>query len=172
MNGAINAGSNLIQTINCQSRGGTTHYSLAIQAAQAELAAHGRAGVQKVIVFLTDGAANTGPHFCSSAGNIERTRPCQSGVNSAGAAKQAGTWVYTIGYSIGGDDCLADRQSGPESPAITPDQALSSDGLDPVQLLRAARHRPAEHDLHPDRGRHLDRQLPPRRRPVGMSRAR
>jgi len=76
-------------------------------------------------VFLTDGAANTGPHFFSP-GNIELTRPCQSGVNSAAAAKQAGTWVYTIGYSIGGDICQKDRQNGAESPAITPDQALAA----------------------------------------------
>jgi Flp pilus assembly protein TadG len=124
VNGAINNSSNLVQTINCQTAGGSTHYSLAIQAAQAELSAHGRPGVQKVIVFLTDGAANTGPHFFSP-GNIELTRPCQSGVNSAAAAKAAGTWVYTIGYSIGGDICQKDRQAGAESPAITPDQALS-----------------------------------------------
>jgi len=125
VNGVINPSSNLITTINCQQPNGSTHYSLAIQAAQAELAAHGRPGVQKIIVFLTDGAANTGPHFFS-AGNIELTRPCQSGVNSAAAAKQAGTWVYTIGYSIGGDQCEKDRNAGIlESPAITPDQALA-----------------------------------------------
>jgi Flp pilus assembly protein TadG len=125
VNGVINTSSNLLQTINCQTAGGSTHYSLAIQAAQAELSTHGRPGVQKVIVFLTDGAANTGPHFFSP-GNIELTRPCQSGVNSAAAAKQAGTWVYTIGYSIGGDICQKDRQNGAESPAITPDQALAA----------------------------------------------
>ena len=63
VNGAINPSSNLITTLNCQSPGGVTHYSLAIQAAQAELATPRPAGVQKVIVFLTDGAANTGPHY-------------------------------------------------------------------------------------------------------------
>jgi Flp pilus assembly protein TadG len=141
VNGVLNNSSNLVQTINCQQPAGTTHYSLAIQAAQAELAAHGRAGVQRVIIFLTDGAANTGPHFFS-AGNIELTRPCQSGVNSAGAAKQAGTWVYTIGYSIGGDECQADRNAGVlESPAITPDQAL-----------RAMATTPANYYVRPDSG--------------------
>ena len=39
--------------------------------------------------------------------------------------------MYTIGYSIGGDDCLADRQAGAESPAITPDQALSAMASNP-----------------------------------------
>jgi hypothetical protein len=126
VNGVINNGSNLVQTINCMVASGTTHYSLAIQAAQAELNLHGSAGVQDVIVFLTDGAANTGPHFgpYASASHPERTQPCHSGITSAAAAKATGTWVYTIGYSIGGGDCLADRQAGPEAPFITPDQAL------------------------------------------------
>jgi Flp pilus assembly protein TadG len=132
VNGVINPSSNLVTTLNCQNPGGVTHYSLAIQAAQAELNTSGRAGVQKIIVFLTDGAANTGPHFFSS-GNIERLRPCQSGVNSAAAAKQAGTWVYTIGYSIGSDQCEQDRKSGIlETPAITPDQALSAMASSPA----------------------------------------
>ena len=113
VNGVLNNSSNLVQTINCQQPAGTTHYSLAIQAAQAELAAHGRAGVQRVIIFLTDGAA-----------------------------KQAGTWVYTIGYSIGGDECQADRNAGVlESPAITPDQAL-----------RAMATTPANYYVRPDAG--------------------
>ncbi len=125
INGNINNGSNLVQTINCMAAAGTTSYSLAIQAAQAELNLHGRATAQDVIIFLTDGAANTGPHFGPyTAGHTERTQPCHSGITSAGAAKASGTWVYTIGYSIGGDDCKADRQAGAESPFITPDQAL------------------------------------------------
>ena len=123
VNGSINNSSNLIQTLSCQVPNGTTHYSLAIQAAQAELNANGRATAQDVIIFLTDGAANTGPSYFSS-GNAERTQPCQSGVNSAAAAKAAGTWVYTIGYSIGTDQCQRNRLNGAESPAITPDAAL------------------------------------------------
>ena len=39
--------------------------------------------------------------------------------------------MYTIGYAIGGDDCLADRQAGPEAPFITPDQALSAMASNP-----------------------------------------
>jgi Flp pilus assembly protein TadG len=133
VNGVINNGSNLVQTINCMVAAGTTHYSLAIQAAQAELNLHGRAGVQDVIVFLTDGAANTGPHFgpYANPAHTERTQPCHSGITSAAAAKATGTWIYTIGYSIGGDDCLADRQAGAEAPFITPDQALSAMASNP-----------------------------------------
>jgi hypothetical protein len=121
VNGVINNSSYLVQTLNCQTPNGSTHYSLAIQAAQAELNLHGRPKAQDIIIFLTDGAANTGPSYLSGA---ERTQPCHSGVTSAAAAKAAGTWVYTIGYSIGGDACQADRQAGAESPAITPDAAL------------------------------------------------
>jgi Flp pilus assembly protein TadG len=133
VNGTINNGSNLVQTINCMAAAGTTHYSLAIQAAQAELNLHGRANAQDIIIFLTDGAANTGPHFgpYASASHTERTQPCHSGITSAAAAKATGTWVYTIGYAIGGDDCLADRQAGPEAPFITPDQALSAMASNP-----------------------------------------
>ncbi len=142
VNGAINASSNLVQSINCMVAAGTTHYSLAIQAAQAELNLHGRAGVQDVIVFLTDGAANTGPRFGPyNASHPERTQPCHSGITSSAAAKTAGTWVYTIGYSIGGDDCLADRQAGPEAPFITPDDAL-----------RAMASNPGNYFVRPDSG--------------------
>ncbi len=135
VNGVINNSSNLVQTLNCQQPSGTTHYSLAIQAAQAELNAHGRANAQDIIVFLTDGAANTGPHYFANT-HAERTQPCQSGVNSAAAAKAAGTWVYTIGYSIGSDECLKDRRtwSSPtidEAPAITPSNALQAMASNP-----------------------------------------
>ncbi len=140
VNGAINASSNLVTTLNCQVPNGTTHYSLAIQAAQAELNANGRANAQDVIVFLTDGAANTGPHYLSS-GHAERMQPCQSGVNSAAAAKASGTWVYTIGYSIGSDQCQRDRLNGAESPAITPDNAL-----------RAMASNPGNYFVRPDAG--------------------
>jgi Flp pilus assembly protein TadG len=124
VNGVINNASNLVSTVNCQQPGGFTHYSLAIQAAQAELNARGRADVQDVIVFLTDGAANTGPHYFAPT-HQERKRPCYSGVTSAAAAKATGTWIYSIGYSIGSDQCREDRYGSLESPAITPDQALS-----------------------------------------------
>jgi hypothetical protein len=134
VNGTINNGSNLVQTINCMAASGTTSYSLAIQAAQAELNLHGRANAQDIIIFLTDGAANTGPWFgpYANPAHTERTQPCHSGITSAAAAKAAGTWVYTIGYAIGGDDCLKDRQNnGPEAPFITPDQALSAMASNP-----------------------------------------
>ena len=48
--------------IRCQQGGGSTAYANAIEQAQAELtSSRGRSGVQNVIVFFSDGAANTGP---------------------------------------------------------------------------------------------------------------
>jgi hypothetical protein len=102
VNGVINNSSTLVSTISCVKVSGGTSYSLAIQAAQAELAAHGRANAQHIIVFLTDGSANQGPSYSpySSSSNAERMQPCHSGVNSAAAAKAAGTTIYTIGYGV------------------------------------------------------------------------
>ena len=40
--------------------GGATDYADAMEAAYNELNAHGRPGVQKIIVLLSDGAANNG----------------------------------------------------------------------------------------------------------------
>jgi Flp pilus assembly protein TadG len=125
VNGALNPSSNLISTLNCLQPSGTTAYADALESAQAELDKDGRANVQDVIVFLTDGAANTGPHFYASSSPY-RTQPCHQGVTSAGTIKNKGTWVYTIGYAIGSDECQADRMAGAESPAITPDQALAA----------------------------------------------
>jgi Flp pilus assembly protein TadG len=125
VNGALNPSSNLITTLNCVQASGSTAYADALESAQAELDKDGRPDVQDVIVFLTDGAANLGPHFYATTSPY-RTQPCHQGVTSAGAIKNKGTWIYTIGYAIGSDECQADRMAGAESPAITPDQALSA----------------------------------------------
>ena len=62
--GTLNAGSTLVDRIECQQvGGGRTGYADAIDAAQTELRNNGRPGVQKVIIFLSDGAANYGRQF-------------------------------------------------------------------------------------------------------------
>ncbi len=129
--GSLNNNSNLITTINCQQPGGSTAYADALEAAQAELDLHGRPDVQDVIVFLTDGAANLGPHTYA-ANSPYRTQPCQQGVNSASVIKGKGTWIYTIGYAIGNDQCQKDRANGAEVPAITPDAALAAIASSPA----------------------------------------
>jgi hypothetical protein len=133
--GSLKTSSNLVSTVNCLDGGGGTAYANAIEAAQAELDAHGRSNVQDVIVFLSDGAANTGPSYYS-ASNDYRRRPCNKGVSSAGTIKTSkGTKIYSIGYDLdalngGANVCQRDtrenssRAGDPESPSITAYHAL------------------------------------------------
>ena len=60
--GVLNNNSTLVRDINCLQPGGGTAYADALEAAYAQLQTNGRAGVQKVIVLLSDGAANEGPN--------------------------------------------------------------------------------------------------------------
>ncbi len=134
--GNLNSGSDLISTINCVQAGGQTAYASALDAAQDELAADGRDGTQKVIIILSDGAANKGPGYLPAT-DVYRTNPCQTAVDEAGTAKAKGTLMYSIAYDISGagaDACYADKGSIvngnvvngniPESPAIQADDAL------------------------------------------------
>jgi hypothetical protein len=133
--GNLNSGSPLISTVNCVQAGGNTAYAEAIDAANTELQTDGRANAQKVIVILSDGAANTGPSGLPSTSPY-RTNPCGQGVTSAGAAKAAGVLLYSIAYTANGDDCYASVgadvngtvvttfQGTLESPSIGAQQAL------------------------------------------------
>ena len=58
--GNLVSSSPLISAINCMRAGGGTDYSNAMESAYTEMTADGRAGVTKVMVILSDGAANTG----------------------------------------------------------------------------------------------------------------
>ena len=101
----INA-SPLMSTVNCVQAGGGTAYAEAIDAAYAELQKDGRPGTQKVIVILSDGAANDAPKFLASTSPY-RTNPCGQGVTSAGVAKTAKVLIYSIAYTADGDACYA-----------------------------------------------------------------
>jgi Flp pilus assembly protein TadG len=100
-----------------------TFYADAITAAQNLLASSGRANAQKVIVLLSDGAAN------AAAGNMPSgaaVNECHEGIAAAQQAAAAGTWVYSISYgaSTNTSDCSTD------APPITPCatmQAIASD---------------------------------------------
>ena len=133
--GTLNLGSNLVSTINCIKGNGTTSYANAIEAAQAELDAHGRANVPKVIVFFSDGAANTGPNYYSTSSPY-RTQPCHQGVTSAGAAKAKGTTIYSIGYALDDDTGGCKSYTGTaEQPAITVQTALGGIASDATKFL-------------------------------------
>jgi hypothetical protein len=132
--GALNTSSNLVSTINCVQGGGTTSYSNAIEAAQKELDANGRKDVQDVIVFLSDGAANTGPSYYS-ASSPYRTQPCHQGVTSSGYSKAKGAIVYSIGYALGDDTGGCRSYTGAvESPAISVTLALQNIATTPANF--------------------------------------
>jgi hypothetical protein len=119
----LNTSSALVSTINCVKGGGGTAYATALEKAQAELNLHGRPGVQDVIVFLTDGAANYGPSYYA-AGSAYRKQPCHQGINSAATIKSSGTIIYSIGYDLnasapGTNRCAQSPNAADESPFIT-----------------------------------------------------
>jgi hypothetical protein len=126
-NGTLNTSSTLVSTVNCLKGAGTTAYANAIDAAQAELNLHGRAHVPRVIVFFSDGAANTGPSYLSSRSPY-RTQPCHQGGTSAAVAKAAGTTIYSIGYALDDDTggCKNGVTGAAEAPGITVYQALGA----------------------------------------------
>ncbi len=126
-NGVLNTGSDLITTLNCQKAAGSTSYATAIEKAQAELDAHGRSGVRKVIVFFSDGAANIGPTYYATSSPY-RQQPCHQGVWSASTQKSKGTIIYSIGYDLnavsGGANKCTSYTGSVETPGITAYQAL------------------------------------------------
>ncbi len=135
--GNLNPSSQLLSTLSCVQAGGQTAYANALDAAQAELDAHARAGTQRVIIILSDGAANSGPNYLPNTSPY-RTRPCGQAVNVATASKAQGVLMYSIAYDISGagaDPCYAaqgaivnGRPAGssttPEVPAIQSNEAL------------------------------------------------
>jgi hypothetical protein len=117
--------------VGCVQADGTTSYANALESAQAELVKDGRPGVQKIIVFMSDGAANTGPTSYAQDSPYRAT-PCHQGIASSQAIQAAGTTVYSIGYDVGHDICQGLNKNaagkyvqGPEQPAITAEQALT-----------------------------------------------
>ena len=129
--GTLNNSSNLLQTLNCIQGAGSTSYSNAIEAAQAELDAHGRPNVPDVIVFMSDGAANIGPTYYAATSPY-RTQPCHQGITSSNIEKARGTTVYSIGYATNDDTGGCRSYNGSvESPAITIDEALSGIASNP-----------------------------------------
>jgi len=129
-NRSLDHNSLLVSTIDCLPAAGDTAYANAIDAAQAEIAKDGRSNADHVIVFFTDGAANTGPSYYPQSSPY-RQQPCHQGVTSAGLAKAAGTTIYSIGYTLNGmggsaERCLAQSYNGPdEQPTITAYDAVS-----------------------------------------------
>jgi hypothetical protein len=133
--GALDEQSDLVSTIRCVKGGGSTSYAAALALAQRELEQHGRPEVQKVIVFLSDGAANTTPDWYPRDLQLADA-PCHQGIAIASWIKARGTLVYSIGYDVnprddGHERCLDPSSGADEKPTITAYEALreiASDG--------------------------------------------
>jgi Putative Flp pilus-assembly TadE/G-like len=141
--GTLINSSPLVSDINCMKAGGQTGYASAMEAADAELIKDGRVGVQKVMVVLSDGAANEGQSCLDTTTTVHHQtvitpdsdphcmQPCQTAVNDAntykGSAGSAKVLVYTILYGdqSSGTACQTYQQND-ESPAITSITAMQA----------------------------------------------
>jgi Flp pilus assembly protein TadG len=132
--GNLDNNSPLVSTVNCVHGAGGTAYTLAIDTAYQELQAHGRQGTQKVIVFLSDGAANYGPQYYSNTSPY-LTNPCKSAVDNAATYKANKVLIYTIAYTTTSSDmCEASpgarignrTVTGNESPPIYESPSISA----------------------------------------------
>src|SRR6185312_1677872 len=128
-NGAINNASNLVSTINCVQAGGGTAYATAIDKARTDLETNGRINAWKVIIFLSDGAANDAPSYYPSSSPY-KTQPCHQGITSAQVAKNEKFLVYSIGYDLnataaGANVCQNANNGNDETPTITTQDALT-----------------------------------------------
>ena len=127
VNGQLNLNSNLVQTINCVQGNANTAYANALEAAQAELDLHGRPDAPDIIVFLSDGAANTGPTYYATTSPY-RKQPCHQGVWSSNVIKNRGTLIYSIGYDLnannGGANVCTSYTGALETPSITAYSAI------------------------------------------------
>jgi hypothetical protein len=99
-----------------------------------------------VIVFFSDGAANTSPqaltsgHWTNNASN--RISPCGTGVQSASMVKGRGTIVYTIGYDVGATGatsqrCAVPNTNGHQDTSSPVNEACGSWGCTAYDALRA-----------------------------------
>jgi hypothetical protein len=131
--GNLLSSSPLISDINCIKAGGGTDYSNAMESANAEMTADGRAGVTKVMVILSDGAANTGQNCPAqnkngtwpTSNDPHCKNPCGHAVADATAYKAAGWMIFTILYNDGsGNEACQAWNGNNESPSITPAQAM------------------------------------------------
>jgi Flp pilus assembly protein TadG len=97
-----------------------TFFSDAIWQAQTSLLATDKQGMQNVIVFLSDGDADSSQVLTKSCpanssawctGN-EATNQCHAGIKAAQAAASSGTWVFSIAYNAAtSGSCVTDNPS-------------------------------------------------------------
>lgn len=87
-------------TINLFSANGATYAEEGLQQAQNVLDQNGRADVQQIVIFFTDGEPNHGNGFDNEV--------AADAVNTAHEMKQGGTIIYAIGVVNGADASVTD----------------------------------------------------------------
>lgn len=87
-------------TINRFGADGATYAEEGLQQAQNELDRNGRADVQQIVIFFTDGEPNHGNGFDNEV--------AAEAVNTAHEMKQGGTIIYAIGVMNGADASVTD----------------------------------------------------------------
>ncbi len=159
-NWVLNGSSSLVNRIGCIRAGGTTSYANALIEAKRELMRNGRSDAPDVIVFFTDGAANTMPNdraietnrlpnaapigIAEGLSQIDLgaywNRPCAAGIAAANWAKAmgGGTQIYTIGYDVSGSN-----GGNCGEPGVTPTSTLTAMATEPSDFYQP----PAGYDL-------------------------
>jgi Flp pilus assembly protein TadG len=129
----LNPASNIVKAVGgvsgckgLQAPGGFgTFYADAITAAQNTLNSTGRAGVQKVIILLSDGDANAKAANPANISSSEANNQCHEAITAAQNATNADTWVFTAAYgSPTGSSCSTDKS--PTISACATMQAIAS----------------------------------------------
>ncbi len=106
--GTLNPSSPVIEDIDCMMPFSRTDYADSLMAAEREFDAHARPGVAKVIVMISDGAANQIDDPRCTTSTAEQwacAHPCEAGIANADTLKKGGTEIYAIVYSdLEGDE--------------------------------------------------------------------
>jgi hypothetical protein len=129
-----------------QAKGGVqTYYAGAIEQAQAALLAqvNGDNSIQRVMIILSDGAANSSDIASPAppgATNIydygSTVNECQQAISAAQNATKMGTTVYTIAYGSEATGCTTDN-SGPQK-GIAPCQTMQQMASTPADFYAEA----------------------------------
>lgn len=96
-----------------------SYFAGAIASAQSALTSTGRANVQNVIIFVSDGDANK---YTGGPNN-----PCHQAVSAAQAAASAGTWVYSVAYGASTSSTGSCTDDSPHVSAYTTMSQIASD---------------------------------------------
>ena len=125
-----------------QAKGGEgTYYAGAINQAQAALMAqvNGDTSIQKVMIILSDGAANS-QDIANPArsGYGSKVNECQQAIAAAVNATGMGTKVYSIAYNSGSTGCTTDSGGGTGGSQIAPCQTMQGMASTPADFYSEA----------------------------------